>query len=513
MTRGLFKGLRLLIALLATQGAIAGAEVVGAIEGAFSVTPMGAATYVIPIEVPVGIEGVAPKLALVYSSAGGEDVAGYGWGLSGLSVIARCALLRLDGRLSDSKDGYCLDGQRLILDPTSQHYKTERDSFSKITKQAESAGDVFTVYHKDGGVSRYTYYSAAGHWKIVRHGDRAGNHIAFTYSNDPNSGQSMLYHISYTRNDAAGKTGDAQVSIVYENHNIFDANGQSPAQTVRRISGISVSGKSFEEMGIAGLNDPVENHKRFYKLTYVYHDIFEQGNGRNSLRLGSVALCREALGECSTATSFTWDKFVVGDTRQPYITKISNPLLPEISITYKPLDDSSVYVVEQGNTQRVGAISIGGILVPYVKTVPADGHFYQIRKPTMQVVSRVSRADGIGGQNHTDYRYTNLRTHRHVHGHATIRKGSAGSTFEKVEALDHTAQVRTESSYEYLLPYTGFTKLQKDFLCLGGALDFTAACHMTRKLENQFDIKGSGLSRFPYIRTSTTTQYELPAGI
>jgi Salmonella virulence plasmid 65kDa B protein len=56
----------------------------------FSVTPQGAAAYQVPIQVPPGIAGVAPKLAFGYGSQGGNGIMGVGWSLSGLSSIMRC---------------------------------------------------------------------------------------------------------------------------------------------------------------------------------------------------------------------------------------------------------------------------------------------------------------------------------------------------------------------------------------------------------------------------------------
>jgi hypothetical protein len=38
---------------------------------------------------PPGTNGVVPEISINYSSTGGSSAFGYGWGLSGLSIITR----------------------------------------------------------------------------------------------------------------------------------------------------------------------------------------------------------------------------------------------------------------------------------------------------------------------------------------------------------------------------------------------------------------------------------------
>ena len=86
----------------------------------FSVSGLGAATYSIPIEVPKGINGMEPELSLVYNSQGGNDVAGWGFGLSCMSAISFVPKdIYHDGVAKplhyDFSDPLALDGKRLIL--------------------------------------------------------------------------------------------------------------------------------------------------------------------------------------------------------------------------------------------------------------------------------------------------------------------------------------------------------------------------------------------------------------
>lgn len=87
--------------------------------GSFAVSPSGAATYTIPIQVPPGTAGMQPSLALTYNSQAGNGLSWMGWSLLGLSAIHRCpATIDQDGFAGslnyDANDRFCLDGERLI---------------------------------------------------------------------------------------------------------------------------------------------------------------------------------------------------------------------------------------------------------------------------------------------------------------------------------------------------------------------------------------------------------------
>ncbi|MDR2927836.1 MAG: hypothetical protein LBV41_06530, partial [Cytophagaceae bacterium] len=110
---------------------------VGAIPGQFNVSPSGAATYSIPIEVPSGVNGMQPNISLVYNSQAGNGIAGWGWNIGGLSMISRMpANIYYDNKASGidwtKSSPLALDGQHLIPIGNNE-YRTENESYSKIT--------------------------------------------------------------------------------------------------------------------------------------------------------------------------------------------------------------------------------------------------------------------------------------------------------------------------------------------------------------------------------------------
>lgn len=91
----------------------------GSIPFEESVSPSGGRIYSIPIATAAGWK-LTPSISLVYNSQAGNNVGGYGWGLSGLSEITvRNRNLYYDGTsvagIYDSDDAvYSLDGMPLV---------------------------------------------------------------------------------------------------------------------------------------------------------------------------------------------------------------------------------------------------------------------------------------------------------------------------------------------------------------------------------------------------------------
>ena len=66
-------------------------KAVGEIPIQLGVSPTGAVTYSVPIEIYPGVHGMQPQLAIAYNSMAGNGLLGMGWNISGLSSISRAS--------------------------------------------------------------------------------------------------------------------------------------------------------------------------------------------------------------------------------------------------------------------------------------------------------------------------------------------------------------------------------------------------------------------------------------
>lgn len=146
-------------------------DLIGAVPGQINVANSGAAEYTIPLIVPAGTAGVAPRLAIQYRSNGGSGILGEGWSLGALSSITRCPQSRAQDGIErsvtlDSGDRFCLDGARLVLvtpgatyGASGAEYRTENDSFTKVVSVGALGGgpQYFNVWNKDGSFSQYGF--------------------------------------------------------------------------------------------------------------------------------------------------------------------------------------------------------------------------------------------------------------------------------------------------------------------------------------------------------------------
>lgn len=315
--------LSLFLALFATTlqaGEPSGAVFNGSIPGEFEVSPTGAATYTIPIEVPPGIGGMQPSLSLEYNSQSGNGLLGVGWSLGGLSAISRCpATLVQDGFIDgvdfDSNDRFCLDGQRLVQVTNTgctggTEYRTEIDSYARVCAYGTAGvGPAwFKVWTKAGQVMEYANTSdsrieAQGIlsvlvWSVNRIEDAAGNYMTLSYFEDNASGEFYPLRVDFAGNISQGTSPYNSVQFVYE---------QRPDTTSGWVSG-SVSRSTVRMLNVqvyAGLNAI-----RDYRLSYA------AGPATGFSRIASLRQCDGvgAAAICAPDTSLTLSAGAVGFT-------------------------------------------------------------------------------------------------------------------------------------------------------------------------------------------------------
>ncbi|MDR1881936.1 MAG: hypothetical protein LBR26_04045, partial [Prevotella sp.] len=212
--------------------------VVGAIPGQFSVSPSGAATYTIPIEVPSGINEMQPQISLVYNSQGGNGIAGWGWSIGGISAISRTgSTFYHDGKIATveltNSDNLALDGQRLILVSGTHFtegakYRTEIEVYSEVTYKTINGFKCFEVITKEGmkmqyGASSDSYIEAQGSssiltWLLTKVTDQNGNYITYSYGEDNANGEYWLSKISYTGNTSTGTSPVNEIEFIYNSN-------------------------------------------------------------------------------------------------------------------------------------------------------------------------------------------------------------------------------------------------------------------------------------------------------
>jgi hypothetical protein len=265
----------------------------------------------VPIHLPPGTGGLAPSLAISYSSHSPNGLLGLGFSLQGLSAITRCARTQAqDGSRGsvnyDMNDRYCLDGQRLVPVNGSYsnygtdgfEYRTELDSFSQIISHGSTGNGptYFTVRTKSGMTETFGNTADSGvvasgissirTWALSKVMDGAGNYYTVTYTDDTN-GAYYPSVINYTGNGSISP----QNSVTFGWQTRTD-----PIQSWTKGSGVKIVNR-LASIQVTAATQPV----RLYSLTY------DNGASGGSSRLKQLQECAaNNTTTCMPAVTFTW---------------------------------------------------------------------------------------------------------------------------------------------------------------------------------------------------------------
>jgi len=315
----------------------------GTLQGELSVSAAGSATYSIPIVVPPGTAGMQPSLSLDYNGSLQNGLLGVGWSLSGISRITRCAKTIEQDRFNDrvgftTADRLCLDGQRLLVVNRMKgddnywsegaEYRTEIETFSRITALGAIGARTFKVETKDGRIIYYGGGTAsvavvvqavqsgvngkqpdassklgAQSWAVARIEDRVGNYVKFEYRQDMARGEHRPSVVRYGGRGTSGPNPPhAAVQFVYDDTRLDKWKrylDETRIDLVSRLSGIVTYVGDNLDGGISNGAAPAGwNEVRRYNLGYTA----SQNSGRSLLQ--SVEGC--ARGACLPKTVFEW---------------------------------------------------------------------------------------------------------------------------------------------------------------------------------------------------------------
>ena len=218
----------------------------------------GSGSFEIKLELPGGRRGMAPSVAIGYSSDGGSGVMGRGFDLRAGGNI------RTDTRWGlpayDTNDRYILDGAILIetgREGNAIHYRRSRESVrNEITRYVSANDDHWEVTDPSGRVKVYgkrggyndTNRSWAGpaegvkyEWELEEERDVYGNTIRYEYEVD--EGKLYLKDIYYTEMAGENEAGPYRVMCKYNSNRDdirIDGRGRYTNRTGRLLERVRV---------------------------------------------------------------------------------------------------------------------------------------------------------------------------------------------------------------------------------------------------------------------------------
>ncbi|NCA86720.1 MAG: hypothetical protein EOM83_14310, partial [Clostridia bacterium] len=207
---------------------------VGTLPGGFNISPTGAATYTIPLDLPPGRAGMTPEIALSYNSQTSDGVMGKGWGIAGWSYIERVNETQYyddrNGSIDFADDVFSWDGNRLIkIDGgiNENYYRTEVDNVAQIKMMNANKENTYFIIHTKEGLIKYyggttdsrqvskKDENPAIRYHLNKIEDRKGNYIQYNYERIVGTGELYLKKIKYTLHGQLPNATPYEVDFVY----------------------------------------------------------------------------------------------------------------------------------------------------------------------------------------------------------------------------------------------------------------------------------------------------------
>ena len=177
-------------------------KAVGDIPCVTNISDQGAAVVTVPLNIPTTAQEYNPELAIVYNSHGVNGALGYGWSISGLSVISRInKTIYYDGQTSgmagNNSDAFSLDGQRLIMIKSTSdkiYYQTTLGNIKAIATVSNSTISNFLVLYPNGSRAEFNTNDGDNYY-VTKTTNKSGRTITYSYTSYNN--MYLVSRISY----------------------------------------------------------------------------------------------------------------------------------------------------------------------------------------------------------------------------------------------------------------------------------------------------------------------------
>lgn len=390
---------------------------VGKTDGFLDVALNGSASYTIPLKVPQGVNSVEPKLALSFNSSSGNGLAGYGWNISGLSVITRTSLTKFHDGLNnpvDNKpdDRLMFDGQRLLLENGTSYFSsnstfvTENYSNLKISMVDLGSGSStlgrlsgFVVNYPDGSKAYYGYSEDSrsnfssnnpsdfitNSWAITYWENAQGLRISYTYDNS--NGYFKVKSIKYGVN-VANPTNE--IEFVYKDR----------ARTEQSFVGTQNMAltKILVAIRVKSLGVTIRNYVLQHKKDYFDYELltnFTEKNGDESKSLNPIRFnyydtepsCRTNKYNYELNFDATNYKIVtgdfIGDNKTDFLYYSGNAFFPSVQIKIRNKD---LYTVSNIDKSLAWGFGLVGLYPVNILKSLSDGQNYLFEKQAFVTV-------------------------------------------------------------------------------------------------------------------------------
>ncbi|HEY0715888.1 MAG TPA: SpvB/TcaC N-terminal domain-containing protein, partial [Polyangia bacterium] len=272
-----------------------------------AVAPDGSLVHGIDIRLPPGTNGMAPKLALAYSSQAGNGPFGVGWKLVGLPTISRTSLGY--GINYDGLDAYIAEGGgRLIRQGDGSYFPEVWSGAKYIPHGTCGDGPCLWVLKSGSGIDMYfggttTANPTADHSSRIHRSGTSGSVRVWALAKVVNTRDQLAYEVTYDRDPGGGDHYPQRV--LYTTGPGLGVGKTITFATEARNDAAGTFAQSGYERWDRRINSIRIDHGtrllREYVLTYEY------GTTTGRSRIRSVQE-RGSAGGSLPAQVFTWDE-------------------------------------------------------------------------------------------------------------------------------------------------------------------------------------------------------------